>query len=193
VELGSAVIVMRWQDGRIETKEQIADSESEGTAVGGFMGPLLGVIGGPLGILIGGASGVMVGSLFDLDEEDATDSALSAVSRSVRPDRLALIAALNEQTPEVVDAAMGEHGGTVVRRQYADVMAEIAAAEEAQRQAKREARKRLMEERKAENKATVEAKSTDSRPRCTGARTTLRPVRLAAEGSSQRRWACRSR
>jgi uncharacterized membrane protein len=113
VELGSAAIVERSQDGPIETKEQIADSEYEGTAVGGFMGLLLGVIGGPLGVLIGGATGVMVGSLFDLDEEDATDSALSAVSRSVRPDHLALIAVVNERTPEVVDAAMAEHGGTV--------------------------------------------------------------------------------
>jgi uncharacterized membrane protein len=42
VELGSAAIVMRSQDGRIETKEQIADSEYEGTAVGGFVGLLLG-------------------------------------------------------------------------------------------------------------------------------------------------------
>ncbi len=158
VELGGASVVVRAEDGHVETKEEIVDSEYEGMAVGGSMGLLLGVIGGPLGILIGGATGVMVGSLFDLDEEDATDSALSAVSRSVRPGRPALIAVVNEQTPEVVDAAMAEHGGTVVRRQYADVMAEIAAAEEAQRQAKHEARKRLMEERKAENKAKVQAK-----------------------------------
>jgi uncharacterized membrane protein len=158
VELGGAAIVIRSEDGRIETKEQIDDSEYEGTAVGGFMGLLLGVIGGPLGVLIGGATGVMVGSLFDLDEEDATDSALSAVSRSVRPDHPALIAVVNERAPEVVDTAMAEHAGTVVRRQYANVMAEIAAAEEAQRQAKREARKRLMEERRAETKADVQAK-----------------------------------
>ena len=182
VELGSAAIVMRSQDGRIETKEQIADSEYEGTAVGGFMGLLLGVIGGPLGILIGGATGVMVGSLFDLDEE--------------RRDRFCPQRCFTlglDRTPEVVDTAMAEHGGTVLRRQYADVTAEIAAAEEAQRQAKREARKRLMEERKAENKANVQAKIDGLKANMHGARTSLRLVRPLAEGSSQRRWGCRSR
>src|SRR4029453_15023124 len=108
------------------------------------------VIGGPLGVLIGGATGVLVGSLFDLDDDEATESALSAVSSSVRPGRPALLAVGAEENPEVIDAVMTENGGTVVRRQLADVMAEIAAAEEAQEQAKREARKRLMEEHKAE-------------------------------------------
>jgi uncharacterized membrane protein len=158
VELGGASVVVRSENGQIETKEEIAESDYEGTAYGGVIGLLLGVIGGPLGILIGGTTGVLVGSLFDLDDEEMTDSALSAVSRSVRPDHPALIAVVTEQAPEVVDTAMAEHSGTVVRRQLADVMAEIAAAEEAQRQAKREARKRLMEERKAENKANVQAK-----------------------------------
>ncbi len=158
VELGGASIVVRTEGGQIETKEEIVESDYAGTAYGGVMGLLLGVIGGPLGVLIGGATGVLVGSLFDLDDEEMTDSALSAVSRSVRPNHPALIAVVTEQAPEVVDTAMAEHGGTVLRRQLADVMAEIAAAEDAQRQAKREARKRLMEERKAENKANVQAK-----------------------------------
>jgi uncharacterized membrane protein len=158
VELGGATIVVRSEDGQIETKGQIVDNDYEGTAYGGVMGLLLGVIGGPLGVLIGGATGVLVGSLFDLDDVETTESALSAVSRTVRPDHPALLAVISEQSPEVVDTAMTEHGGTVVRRQLADVMAEIAAAEEAQRQAKHEARKRLMEERKAENKASVQAK-----------------------------------
>ena len=161
VELGGASVVVRTEDGRIETKEEIVDSEYEGTAYGGVMGLLLGVIGGPLGVLIGGATGVLVGSLFDLDDEETTDSALSQVSRSVRPGHPALIAVITEQTPEVIDAAMAEQGGTVARRQLADVMAEIAAAEDAQRQAKREARKRLRAERQAETKADVQAKLDD--------------------------------
>jgi uncharacterized membrane protein len=158
VELGGASVVVRAEDGHVETKEEIVDSDYEGTAYGGVIGLLLGVIGGPLGVLIGGATGVLVGSLFDLDDEETTESALSAVSRSVRPDHPTLLAVVSEQNPEVIDAAMAEHGGTVMRRPLADVMAEIAAAEDAQRQAKREASKRLREERKAETKTNVQAK-----------------------------------
>jgi uncharacterized membrane protein len=158
VALGGATVVVRKEDGQIETKEEIVESDYEGTAFGGVMGLLLGVIGGPLGVLIGGATGVLVGSLFDLDDEETTESALSAVSRSVRPDHPALIAVVTEQSPEVIDTAMAEQGGTVVRQQLADVMAEIAAADDAQRQAQREARKRLHEERKAETKADVQSK-----------------------------------
>lgn len=158
VALGGASIVVRAEDGHVETMEEIVNSEYEGTAYGGAIGLLLGVIGGPLGVLIGGATGVLVGSLFDLDEEETTESALSAVSASVRPGHPTLVAVVTERSPEVIDATMAEHGGTVVRRPLADVMTEIAAAEDAQRQAKHEARKRLREERKDEAKSNVQAK-----------------------------------
>ena len=45
VELGGASVVVRAEDGHVETKEEIVDSEYEGMAVGGFMGLLLGVTG----------------------------------------------------------------------------------------------------------------------------------------------------
>jgi hypothetical protein len=38
-------------------------------------------------ILVGGATGLLVGSLYDLDESDATESALGDISRSSGPDR----------------------------------------------------------------------------------------------------------
>ena len=50
---------------------------------------------------------------------------------------------VDEQSTEVLDAAMSDLGGTVLRRPVVDVEAEIAAAEDAERKAKREARKEL--------------------------------------------------
>jgi uncharacterized membrane protein len=158
LKLDGAAVVLRNEDGQIETKEEIGDSEFAGTATGGIVGLIVGVLGGPLGILIGGYTGLLVGSLFDMDETDHTESALSDIARSVRPGRPALIAAATEQSPEALDAAMKTLDGTVVRRNLDEVLAEIAAAEDAQRAAEREARKELHEKREAKAKEDVHAK-----------------------------------
>ena len=65
---------------------------------------------------------------------------------------------MDEQSTDVVDAAMTDLGGTVARRPVADVEAEIAAAEDAERKAKHEARKELNRARRERDKAAVNAK-----------------------------------
>lgn len=156
--LAGAAVVVREQDGSVVTKDQMDDTDLDGTATGGIVGLVIGILGGPFGVLIGGATGLLVGSLFDVAEDDDTESALSDISRSVRVDRTGLIADANEQSPEVVDAAMTRLGGTVVRRPLEEVQAEIAAAEDAQRAAAREARKQLREHRRDQAKQKIQAK-----------------------------------
>ena len=92
---------------------------------------------------------------------DETESALSAISSFVTPGHTALLAVVEEQSVEVVDTAMADIGGTVVRRAVADVEAEIAAAEEAERTAKREASKELNRAHRERDKAAVDAKLKD--------------------------------
>ena len=84
VSVRGAAVVVRQEDGKVVTKEEVADESWEGTASGGLVGLIVGILGGPLGILVGGATGVLVGSLFDMDDEDATESALADISKSVR-------------------------------------------------------------------------------------------------------------
>ena len=158
VKLGGAAVVLRSEDGHIETKDEVGDPDFAGTATGGVLGLIIGVLGGPLGVLIGGYTGLLIGSLFDMGEADDTESALTDVARSVRPGHPALIAVTTEQSPVVIDAAMTTIGGTVVRRSLDVVLSEIAAAEDAQRAAEREARKKLREEREAKAKDDVHAK-----------------------------------
>ncbi len=153
----AAAVVERGDDGKAVIKDRAGDVEFAGTATGGLIGLLIGVLGGPLGVLIGGTYGLMVGSLVDLGEAEDSESVLSQISASVRPGHTALLAQVTEQSPEVVDTAMAELGGSVLRRPVDDVEAEIAAAEEAQRQAKREATKELMRGRKEHSKEQVHA------------------------------------
>jgi uncharacterized membrane protein len=158
LQLAGAAVVVREQDGSLVIKDEVDDTQLEGTTTGGIVGLLIGILGGPFGVLLGGATGLLVGSLFDLADDDDTESALSDIARSVRVDRTGLIADVSEQSPEVVDTAMARLGGTVVRRSLAEVQAEIAAAEDAQRAAAKEARKHLHEHRRDQAKEKVQAK-----------------------------------
>jgi uncharacterized membrane protein len=154
----AAAVVARGEDGRVEIKDQVGDPDFAGTAGGGLIGLLIGILGGPLGVLLGGATGLMVGSLYDMEDAEDTDSMLVDVSRTVRVGHNALLAQVEEQSPEVVDAAMQRLSGTVVRRPVVDIESEIAAAEDAQRQAKEQARKELRQARREKRHDEAHAK-----------------------------------
>ena len=158
IDVQEAVVVVRREDGQVVAKDRVESSSLPATATGGLTGLLIGVIGGPLGMLIGGTYGLLVGSLFDVYDAGTADSALSEISSSVKIGHTALLAVVDEQSPEVVDAAMSDLGGAVARRPQAVVEAEIAAAEDAQNTAKREARKELHRAQREQDKATVDAK-----------------------------------
>jgi uncharacterized membrane protein len=158
VALAGAAVVLRHEDGTIAINDEVGDIGYTGTATGGVVGLIVGILGGPIGVLLGGATGLLVGSLFDIDDLDESDSVLSEMSRTVRVGHSAVVAEVDEQSPEVIDAAIHRLNGTVLRLPLADVEAEIAAADEAQRAAKQAARKKLHEERRAALKEKVQAK-----------------------------------
>ena len=173
IKVAGAAVVTRDVDGRVEVKSETGEDPYVGTASGGVIGLLLGVIGGPLGVLLGGATGLLVGSLFDIDEVETTESVLSEISKQVQPTRTAVLAQVTEQSPEVIDSAMARLGGEVMRRPVVHVEEEIAAAQEAQRKAKHEARKELHEARVEKTKADAHAKVEEMKAK-------LRPPKAGA-------------
>jgi uncharacterized membrane protein len=172
VRVAEAVVAVRGDDGQVVVKDRFESTSLPGAAGGGLIGLLIGVLGGPLGVLVGGTYGLFVGSLFDLSDIEEADSALTAISSSVRLGHSALLAVVDEQSPEVVEAAMSDLDGTVVRRTVADVEAEIAAAESAERKAKREARKELVRERHEHDTTAVQAKLEELKTKLHGGRKT---------------------
>src|SRR6478672_5500200 len=157
IDLVAAAVVTRDPDGRVEVKDETGGDSLAGTASGGLIGLLIGILGGPLGVLLGGATGLLLGSLWDLDDADTTDSALSEVSKTVQVGRNSLLAQVVEQSPDVLDTAMGRLSGTVVRRPVYEIEAEIARGQEAQREAKKHARAELREARQEKDRAAVHA------------------------------------
>jgi uncharacterized membrane protein len=158
IGIRGAAVVARDETGRILDKDQVGDESHVGTATGGIVGLLIGILGGPFGILIGGATGLLVGSLFDDDDSDDTESVLAEISKSIRVGHDAVLAEVSEQSTEVIDTAMSRLGGTVLRRPADDVEAEVAAADHAQREAKRKARKELLHARHEKHMEHIRAK-----------------------------------
>src|SRR5262245_25707126 len=106
IDLIAAEVVTRDPDGRVQVKDETGGDSYVGTSSGGLIGLLIGILGGPLGILVGGATGLLLGSLYDLEDADTTDSALSEVSKSVQVGHNSLLAQVVEQSPDVLDTAM---------------------------------------------------------------------------------------
>ena len=158
IKIAGAAVVTRDADGHVDVKSEVGDTPYEGTATGGMIGLLIGIIGGPIGMLLGGSYGLLAGSLFDMDDVSTTESVLGDISKQVEPNRTALLAQVTEQSYEVIDTAMAKLGGQVMRRPVADVEAEVAAAQDAERKAKREARKELQKARAEKTKENAHAK-----------------------------------
>jgi uncharacterized membrane protein len=158
IAIDAATVVTRESDGRITVKSQVGDNPWVGTATGGLLGLLIGVLGGPLGLLIGGWTGLLIGSLYDIDDVETTESVLGDYSKKIEPGRTAVLVQATEQGQDVVDTAMARLGGEVTRRPVVDVERELAAAEAAERKAKREARKELHEARVEQQKEDAHAK-----------------------------------
>jgi uncharacterized membrane protein len=158
IKIAGAAVISRDADGRVVVKSEVGNDPYVGTASGGAIGLLLGIIGGPLGMLLGGTYGALVGSLFDIDDVATTESVLGEISKQVQPTRTVVLAQVNEQTPEVIDTAMARLGGEVMRRPVSEVEQEIAAAQDAQRKAEREARSELRKARLEKSKDDAHAK-----------------------------------
>jgi uncharacterized membrane protein len=155
VSVAGAAIVQRGEDGGIVVKDSVDSEQFAGTATGGLIGLLVGILGGPFGVLIGGATGLLIGSLYDMDDADRTESVLAEFSSAIRPGQTVVLAEVEEQSNDALNQAMASLGGIVVRRSVEDVEAEIAAAEAAQRAAKREARKELLETKRTRAKDEI--------------------------------------
>jgi uncharacterized membrane protein len=148
----SAAVVERDQSGTLQIKDSFEAETGVATAGGGLVGMLLGAIAGPYGMLLGLTGGALAGGSFELDRGDEQDEVLTQLNAAINPGHTVLVAQVNEPTTEVLDKAMGELGGAVIRKSEADVLTELEAAEDAAHAAQAAARKAVREKKMAEIK-----------------------------------------
>jgi uncharacterized membrane protein len=148
----SAAVVERDQAGTLQVKDSFDAETGVATGGGGLAGMVLGAIGGPYGMLLGLTGGALAGGSFELRRGDEQDEVLTQLNAAINPGHTVLVAQVNEPTVAVLDKAMGDLGGVVIRRSEGDVLTELEAAEDAADAAQAAARKAVREKKMAEIK-----------------------------------------
>jgi uncharacterized membrane protein len=148
----SAAVVERDPNGTLQIKDSFDAESGVATTGGGLVGMLLGVIGGPYGMLLGLTGGALAGGSFELNRGDEQDEVLTQLNAAINPGHTVLVAQINEPTEAVLDKAMGDLGGVVIRRSEADVLTELEAAEDAAKAAQAAARKAVRDKKMGEIK-----------------------------------------
>jgi uncharacterized membrane protein len=92
-----------------------------GTLLGTSFGTLVGVLGGPVGVAVGAAAGMAAGSTLDLNNVRVGSDFIDDVQKVLLPNKVALIAEIDEDWTTPVDTRMGGLGGAIFRRALSDV------------------------------------------------------------------------
>lgn len=144
----AATIIEREPDGRLVVAESQDGRIGDATATGALTGLLIGVLGGPLGLVVGWGAGFVGGAYVDDKRAAHGETILGTLSRELAPGVTAIIAEVNEYTPEVLDAIMIPLGGVVIRQDAEVVLGQLEAAEDAAKAAEKEANRVLREEKR---------------------------------------------
>jgi uncharacterized membrane protein len=113
-------VVAKNTDGTTTVK-QGDDTGPLGTLTGTALGSLIGLLGGPAGMAIGAAAGLTAGATVDLNNARISYDFIDDVTKVLLPNRVALIAEIEEDWTTPVDTRMEAIGGTVFRRSLSDV------------------------------------------------------------------------
>ena len=103
------------------TIKQGGDHGPIGTLVGTSLGSLIGLLGGPAGMAIGAAAGLLGGGVADLNHARIGADFLDDVSKSLKPNKVAVVTEIEEDWTTPVDTRMEAIGGTVFRRALSEV------------------------------------------------------------------------
>ncbi len=155
--LVNAVVLTRNANGEITSRDGWADGSSgDHILTGTLLGSLLGLLLGPLGVLFGASTGALIGSSVSLDDAVDQGSLLDQMTHLIPVGITAVVATIDEATPDAVDAISRSLDAVILRCPAEIVAAEVDATVKAEAAAADAARKVLFEQHKAEWKAKIE-------------------------------------
>ena len=123
IAIYGGAVVTKHADGTASVKE-FDDVAGLGGLTGTALGSLIGLLGGPVGVVAGAASGLALGAIADVDYYDNArvgEDFVCDVLKSFAPNKVAVIAEVDEEWTTPVDAQMEKIGGTVYRRSMWEV------------------------------------------------------------------------
>ena len=121
-------MVVKHADGTVSVK-QLDDDAPIGMLTGTAVGSLIGLLGGPVGLAIGAASGLTIGAFYDADTLRVGEDFVNDVSKSLTPNKVAVVAEVDEAWTIPVDTRMEALGGTVFRRALWSVQEQVRREE----------------------------------------------------------------
>lgn len=157
VTLYASAVILKHADGSVTVKDQHYAAPL-GTLVGTPTGSLIGLLGGPTGLALGTLSGLMIGGMVDLDNARVGEDYVEDVGRSLTPNKVALVAEVDEQWTTPVDTRMEALGGTVFRRALWEVRDTVDDEEIAAMKADLAQLKAEMQKENADRKKKLQVK-----------------------------------
>jgi uncharacterized membrane protein len=113
-------LVTKQRDG-VATTTTLHHAVPDGTMGATAIGVLLGILGGPVGMAGGAAGGFLIGATADFARSRVGRDFVTDVVNSLEPGKTALVAEIDEESTDRVDARMDALGGFVFRRALSDV------------------------------------------------------------------------
>ena len=120
VSVYAYAVLAKGADGKVTTK-QGDDAGPLGTLLGTSLGSLIGLLGGPAGMAAGALGGMLGGSAADLDNARVGSDFIDDVNKVLSPNRVAVVAEIEEDWTTPVDTRMEAIGGKVFRRALSEV------------------------------------------------------------------------
>ncbi len=124
ISIYAGAVVVKHADATVSVK-QLDEGVPVGTLTGTAVGSMIGLLGGPAGVAIGALSGLTFGAFYDVDTARVGEDFVEDVSKSLTPNKVAIVAEIDEEWTAPVDARMEALGGTVFRRALWEVQEKI--------------------------------------------------------------------
>lgn len=157
IAIYAGAVVLKHADGTVTVK-QINEDGPVGTLGGTAVGSLIGLLGGPVGLAVGALGGMTVGALYDIDNARVGEDFVDDVSKALAPNRVAVVAEIDEDWTTPVDSRMEKLGGTVFRRALWEVQEQIEDEDVAAMKADLARFKSELAQSHAEHKAKLQKK-----------------------------------
>jgi uncharacterized membrane protein len=150
-------MIIKHADGTVTFKET-NEAGPRGTLSGTAVGGLIGLLGGPVGLAVGALSGLTFGAFYDIDTARVGEDFVDEVSKSLTPNKVALVAEVDEEWTTPVDTRMESLGGVMFRRALWEVREKIHDEDVAAMKADRAQMKSEISKANAERKAKLQKK-----------------------------------
>ena len=126
--LYAVAVIAKDASGKVEVL-QTADEGPIGTLIGTALGGMVGLLGGPAGVAVGLSGGALAGALSDISRMGVDLEFLNDVGAVMTPEKVAVVASVDEEWTTPLDSAIKPLGGILFRKPGNEVIDDLIERE----------------------------------------------------------------